>query len=109
MEPANTKTDGQNWKGVELDSSLTTHRLLHTTAPGRKPLEPMRAGTAKPGRRDVTKQEAHTTAYGISTVLESCSYRPWPLGESKQLYSDGMTRPSGIPGLGYNQSSKLYP
>lgn len=84
----------------------------HTQAPAhdrsRKPLEPMRAGTAKPGRRDVTKQEAHTTPYGISTVLESCSYRPWPLGESKQLYSDGMIRPSGIPGLGYNQSSKLY-
>lgn len=34
MEPANTKTDGQNWKGVELNSFLTTHRLLHTTAPG---------------------------------------------------------------------------
>ena len=33
-EPANTKTDGQNWKSVELNSSLTTHRLLHTTAPG---------------------------------------------------------------------------
>ena len=32
----------------------------------------------------------HTTAYGISTVLESCSHYPWPLGESKQLYSDGI-------------------
>ena len=33
-EPANNKTDGQNWKGIELDSSLSTHGLPHTTAPG---------------------------------------------------------------------------
>ena len=66
----------------------------HTQAPAhdrsRKALEPAQAGTAKPGGRGVTKQEAHTTAHGISTVLESCSHYPWPLGESKQLYSDGI-------------------
>ena len=89
-------------------------RLLpeHTRAPAhdccRKPLEPMKGETTKPARRDITKQEAHATAQGISTVPESCTTRPWPPGESKQLYSDGMTRPSGIPGLDYNQSSKLY-
>lgn len=93
---------------LELDSSLTTHRLLHTTAPGRKPLEPMRAGTAK--LEGASQNRRHTPQHMESQQsLRAAATAPGLLAKASSFYSDGMTRPSGIPGLGYNQSSKLYP
>lgn len=72
-EPPNTETDGQNWKGIGLDLSVATHRFPAQDC-SKRPPEPTRGGTFKPGKRDITKQDANVTAYLTRTLLESYTY-----------------------------------
>lgn len=84
-EPPNTETDGQNWKGIGLDLSLATHRFPAQDC-SKRPLEPTRGGTLKPGKRYIVKQDANVTAYLSRTLLESCTYAisPTTTGVSRQ-------------------------